>query len=99
MLTYDLMIPSGVKIENKALQPDIVLKSKKEKKALLIEVSGPSDFGVNNAEIKKTTKYQDLTRAQVSTIYARKSLCDTHTRARTHARTHTHNYIFKHVNL
>ena len=27
---------------------------------LLIEVSVPSDFGLNNAEIKKMTKYQDL---------------------------------------
>ena len=28
--------------------------------ALLIEISVPSDFGLNNAEIKKMTKYQDL---------------------------------------
>ena len=33
---------------------------KKENKVLLIEVSGPTDFGRNNAEIKKMTKYQDL---------------------------------------
>ena len=60
MLTYDLMIPSSMNIENKTLQPDIVLRYKKEKKALLIGVSVPSYFGVDNAEIKKMTKYQDL---------------------------------------
>ena len=32
----------------------------KEKKALLNEVSVPSDIGQNNTEIKKMTKYQDL---------------------------------------
>ena len=60
MLTYDITIPSSVNRENKALRPDIRMRYKKEKKALLIEVSVPSDFGVNNAEIKKMTKYQDL---------------------------------------
>ena len=60
MLTYDLMIPSSMNIENKALWPDIVLGNKKEKTALLIEISVLSDFGLNNAEIKKMTKYQDL---------------------------------------
>ena len=49
------MIPSSVN-----LRPDIVLRNKKEKTALLIEISVPSDFGSNNAEIKKMTKYQDL---------------------------------------
>ena len=40
---------------------DIVLRGKKTKKAaLLIEVSVPSDFRLNNAEIKKMTKYQVL---------------------------------------
>ena len=47
-------------IENKALRLDIVLRCKKEMKTLLIEVSVPSDCGLNNAEIKKMTKYQDL---------------------------------------
>ena len=28
-LTYELMIPSGVNIENKALRPDIILRCKK----------------------------------------------------------------------
>ena len=41
-LTYNLMIPSSVNIENKALRPDIIVRYKKrEKKALLIEVLKP----------------------------------------------------------
>ena len=44
MLLYDLIIPSSMNMENKALRPDIVLRYKKENKALLIEVSVPSDF-------------------------------------------------------
>ena len=60
MLTYDLMIPLSVKIETKALRPDIVLGYKKEMKALLIEVSVPRHFSLNNVEIKIMTKYQDL---------------------------------------
>ena len=38
LLTNDLMIQSIMNIENKALPPDIILRYKKEKKALLIEV-------------------------------------------------------------
>ena len=45
MLTYDLMIPSNVNIENKALRPDIILSNKKEKTALLIETSLHTNFG------------------------------------------------------
>ena len=56
MLTYNLMIPLSVNIENKALRPDIVLRYKKENEALLIEVSIHSDLGLSNAEIKKMTK-------------------------------------------
>ena len=40
--------------------PYTVLGYKKKKKALLIEVSVPRDFGLNNTEIKKMTKYQDM---------------------------------------
>ena len=43
-----------------ALCPDIVLKHKKEKSALLIKVSVPNDFGLNATEIRKMTKHQDL---------------------------------------
>ena len=39
---------------------DIVLRYKKEIKALRFEMSPPSDFGLNNAETKKMSKYQDL---------------------------------------
>ena len=60
MLTHDKMIPSSVGIAKKALCPDIVLKHKKEKSALLIEVSVPNDFGLNATEIRKMSKYQDL---------------------------------------
>ena len=38
LLTYDLIIQSSRNIKNKALRPDIILRFKKEKKALLIEV-------------------------------------------------------------
>ena len=61
MLTCGKMIPSSVNIANKALHPDIVLKHKKEKSAFLIEVSVPIDFRLNATEIRKMTKYQDLT--------------------------------------
>ena len=60
MLTYDKMIPSSLDIANRALHPDMVFKNKKEKSALLIEVSVPNDFGLNATEISKMTKYQDL---------------------------------------
>ena len=45
-LTYNLMIPLSVNIENKALRPDIILRNKKEKKALLIEMLIPVIFNV-----------------------------------------------------
>ena len=53
MLAYNLMIPFSVNITNKALQPNKVVRYKKQKKALLIEVSVPSGFDPNNSEIKK----------------------------------------------
>ena len=49
MLPYDLMIPSSVNIENKVFRLDIVLRNKKEKTALLIEISVTHDFGLNNS--------------------------------------------------
>ena len=54
------MIPSSVNIEKKALRPDIELGYKMERMALLIDVSVPSDFGLNNAEIKNMTKCPNL---------------------------------------
>ena len=53
------MIPSSVDIANKAVHPDMVLKDKKEKSALFIEVSVSNDFGLNDTETRKMTKYQD----------------------------------------
>ena len=47
MLMHDKMIPSSVDIANKALRLDIVFKHKKEKSALMIQVSVPNDFGLN----------------------------------------------------
>ena len=39
---------------------NMMLKHKKEKLALMIQVSVPNDFGVNATEIRKMTKHQDL---------------------------------------
>jgi len=60
MLMHDKMIQSSVDTANKALRPDIVLKHKKEKSALLIEVSVSNDFGLNATEIRKMTKCQEM---------------------------------------
>ena len=54
------MIPLSVDIANRALCPYMMLKHKKEKTSLLIEVSVPNDFRLNATEIRKITKYQDL---------------------------------------
>ena len=60
-LTYDLMIQSSVNIENKALRPDIILRYKKKREEGIAKWGvTTSDLGLNNAEIKKMTKYQDL---------------------------------------
>ena len=59
MFMCDLTIQSSVNMENKALRLDIVLRHKKEKKALLMEGSVSSDFGLNT-QIKKMTKYPDF---------------------------------------
>ena len=58
--THDFMIPSGVNIENKALQPDIILQYKKGEEGIAKWGVNTSDFRWNNAEIKNMTKYQDL---------------------------------------
>ena len=57
---HDKMIPLSVNIANKSLRLDIVLKHKKGKTALLIEVSVPNDFGRNATKIRKMIKFQDL---------------------------------------
>jgi hypothetical protein len=60
VLTYDRIIPTSRHIENGAVKPDIVLIDKTQKKALIIDVSVPSDFGLGRAEREKIIKYQDL---------------------------------------
>ena len=57
-LTYDLMIPSSVNIENKALGSYLGTKKREEDIANL--GVNTCDFGLNDAEIKKMIKYQDL---------------------------------------
>ena len=57
---YDKVIKAGRYIENKAVKPDIVVWDRKEKKAQIIEVNVPNDFGLNRGEREKVTKYQDL---------------------------------------
>ena len=42
------------------MQTTVILRYKKENKALLIEISEHSYFVLNNAEMKKITKYQVL---------------------------------------
>ena len=59
-LTYDLMIPSSGNTENKALQLDIILRYKKREEGIANLGVNSSDFGLNDAEIKKMTKHQDL---------------------------------------
>ena len=49
--------PIERELRKQSIATRYTLVQKKEKKALLIEVSVPSDFGLNNAEIKKITKY------------------------------------------
>ena len=60
---YDKEIPAGRYIENGAIKPDIVVWDRQSRSALIIDVSVPSDFGINRAEREKVTKYQDLKNA------------------------------------
>ena len=60
---YDKIIPTGRFIESGAVKPDIVVWDRKERSAIIIDVSVPSDFGINRAELEKVTKYQDLKNA------------------------------------
>ena len=60
---YDKIIPTGRFIESGAVKPDIVVWDRKERSAIIIDVSVPNDFGINRAEREKVTKYQDLKNA------------------------------------
>ena len=57
---YDKVLPTARYIENSAVKPDITIWNKAERSALVIEVSVPSDFGLNAAERVKKTKYLPL---------------------------------------
>ena len=55
------MIRSNVNIENKALQPDLVQYLHNNRKGNITNWGlCTQQSGLNNAEIKKITKYQDL---------------------------------------
>ena len=47
-LTYNLMIPLGMNIENKALRPDMELRYKKENKGTYAAISVTEDTGQNS---------------------------------------------------
>ena len=57
---YDKIIPVARYIENSAIKPDIVIRDKINKTALIIDVSIPNDYGINRAEREKINKYQQL---------------------------------------
>ena len=57
---YDKILPTARYIEESAVKPDLTIWNRKEKTAQLIEVSVPNDFGINQAERVKKTKYLDL---------------------------------------
>ena len=59
-LYYDKIIPTARYIENSAIKPDIVIRDKKNKTAVIIDVSVPNDYGINRAEREKINKYQQL---------------------------------------
>ena len=57
---YDKILPTARYIENSAVKPDITIWNKTKREALLIEISVPSDYGLNSAERVKKTKYLPL---------------------------------------
>ena len=53
-LMYDLMIPSGVNIENKALRPDIIVGYKKKREEGFATCSvNAGDFGLTMQKSRK----------------------------------------------
>ena len=57
---YDKPIVLGRYVDGGAIKPDIVVWDKVKKVAKVIEVTCPSDYGLNTAERKKISKYKDL---------------------------------------
>ena len=47
---YDKIIPTGRFIESGTVKPDIVVLDKKERSAIIIDVSVANDIGRNRAE-------------------------------------------------
>ena len=64
---YDHIIRPGRFIENNAIKPDIVVWDKLKRDALIIDVSVPSDYGLNRAERDKVSKYLPLKNDLMST--------------------------------
>lgn len=62
---YDKIIPTGRFIESRGVKLNIVVWNRKERSAIIIDVSVPilSHFGINRAEREKVTKYHDLKNA------------------------------------
>ncbi|XP_068206444.1 uncharacterized protein [Palaemon carinicauda] len=60
IIFYDKIILTGRYIEGGAIRPDIVIWNKEETTAKIIDVTLPTDFGLNRAERQKITKYQEL---------------------------------------
>ena len=57
---YDKPIVLGRYVDGGAIKPDIVVWDKQKKIAKVIEITVPNDLGLNTAERKKISKYQDL---------------------------------------
>ena len=57
---YDKPIVLGRYVEGGAIKPDIVIWDRENRTAKVVEVTVPHDYGLNTAERKKISKYQDL---------------------------------------
>ena len=53
-------MPVSTDKEIKANRPDIIIKDKKEKKCIMIDMSIPSERNVSIKEVEKLSKYKDL---------------------------------------
>ena len=53
-------MPLNTDKEIKANRPDIIIKDKKEKKCIMINMSIPSERNVSIKDIEKLSKYKDL---------------------------------------
>ena len=53
-------IPVKTNKEIKTNRPDIIIKDKKERKCIMIDMNIPSDRNVSIKEVEKLPKYKDL---------------------------------------